>query len=434
MLIRLFLIFIAINSNYIQAKPISETQVTKDVTFLASDHLAGRASFTEGSVKAADYIAKRFSEIGLSPLTGNKNFKQTFSLYQIKVESVDVVLNGDKLLEKDTLLFSSHDKLHWKTIKDSKILYIKATDDFAKSLSQFNQLNENVTILADSSHAEKFNRYKQYFSRPQNKFSLNQGPSALVLLSSLTNIESLTVKTQSSVKIQSLTNIIGVLPGKVKADEMVLFSAHYDHLGVNEQQDGIDKIYNGADDDASGTSAVINIAEYYSHKKNNQRSLVFIAFAAEELGGFGSRYFSENIEPSQITAMLNIEMIGKPSKFGAGEIWMTGFDRSNLAEILNKNLKDKQIYKDPYPKQQLFYRSDNATLARLGVPAHSFSSTQIDNDQHYHKVSDDVSTLNINSMTLVIQSLAEAVTSLVDGTDTPSRIDTKNVKPKGRFF
>ena len=129
-------------------------------------------------------------------------------------------------------------------------------------------------------------------------------------------------------------------------------------------------------------------------------------------------------------------MIGKPSKFGAGTLWMTGMDRSNLGALLNKNLVElnTQIYQDPYPEQGLFYRSDNATLARLGVAAHSFSSTQLDKDQHYHKVTDDINSLDLSSMHKVIETLATATQPLVDGTATPTRIDKAEVRAKGKIY
>jgi len=197
-----------------------------------------------------------------------------------------------------------------------------------------------------------------------------------------------------------------------------------------------DNIFNGADDNASGTTAIINIAQYYAKKGNNARTLMFAAFSAEELGGFGSQYFSKQLDPKTITAMINIEMIGKPSKFGAGTIWMTGMEKSTLGAQLNKVLAnlDKEIYPDPYPEQGLFYRSDNATLARLGVPAHSFSSTQLDKDKHYHNVSDDLSSLNLPSLHKVIEILAIATQPLVEGTITPSRIDKNKVKHKGLIY
>ena len=163
---------------------------------------------------------------------------------------------------------------------------------------------------------------------------------------------------------------------------------------------------------------------------------MFSAFTAEEIGGFGSKYFSQQLNPDHVVAMINIEMIGKPSKFGAGTIWMTGMERSNLGELLNKNLVEinTKIYQDPYPEQGLFYRSDNATLARLGVPAHSFSSTQLDKDQHYHKVTDDINSLDLSSMHKVIETLATATQPLVDGLATPTRIDKAQVRSTGKIY
>ena len=163
---------------------------------------------------------------------------------------------------------------------------------------------------------------------------------------------------------------------------------------------------------------------------------MFSAFTAEEIGGFGSKYFSQQVNPDDVVAMINIEMIGKPSKFGAGTVWMTGMERSNLGALLNEKLsaQNTEIFKDPYPEQGLFYRSDNATLARLGVPAHSFSSTQLDKDQHYHQVTDDISSLDLVSMHKVIESLAIATQSLVDGSVTPTRIDKAKVRAQGKIY
>jgi len=180
----------------------------------------------------------------------------------------------------------------------------------------------------------------------------------------------------------------------------------------------------------------MNLADYYAAQGQPQRTLVFSAFTAEEIGGYGSKYFSSQLDADNIAAMVNIEMIGKPSKFGAGTFWMTGFERSDLGALMNKSLADieQQVYPDPYPKQRLFYRSDNATLARLGVPAHSFSSTQLDKDKHYHQHSDDVASLDLDSMTQVIRAIAIASQGLVDGNVTPTRVDTSKVKGQGKIY
>lgn len=221
----------------------------------------------------------------------------------------------------------------------------------------------------------------------------------------------------------AMANVVGMIKGKSKPDEYVIFSAHYDHVGVIEPAAG-DSIANGADDDASGTTAVIALAKYFKAINKNERSLIFVTFTAEEIGGFGSRHFSQGIDPAKAVAMFNIEMIGKLSKWGPNAAFITGFELSNFGPILQKNLANTKFKfnADPYVEQQLFYRSDNATLAKLGVPAHSISTDEIDKDQFYHTVDDEVETLNIKNMVEVIKAIALGSKSIVSGQDTPTRI------------
>ena len=218
-------------------------------------------------------------------------------------------------------------------------------------------------------------------------------------------------------------NVVGVLKGKSKPDEMVIFSAHYDHIGILDPVAG-DSIANGADDDASGTTAVITLAKYFKEINNNERTLVFVAFSAEEIGGAGSRYFSEKVDPAKVVAMFNIEMIGKPSKWGQNSAFITGFERSDFGTILQKNVTGTkfQFHPDPYPKEELFYRSDNARLAMKGVPAHSISTDEIDIDQLYHTVNDEVETLDMKNIVAAIKAIALGSKTIVSGEDTPTRI------------
>lgn len=222
----------------------------------------------------------------------------------------------------------------------------------------------------------------------------------------------------------SMSNVVGVIKGKSKPDEFVVFSAHYDHIGIVKEKIAGDSIANGADDDASGTTAVIALAKYYKALNNNERTLIFVTFTAEEIGGFGSKTFSESINPSKVVAMFNIEMIGKLSKWGKNAVFITGFERSNFGTILQKNVKGTtfQFQPDPYPEQDLFYRSDNARLAAVGVPAHSLSTDMIDSDVLYHTVDDEVESLDIANMTEVIKAIALGSKSIVSGEDTPTRI------------
>jgi Zn-dependent M28 family amino/carboxypeptidase len=230
-----------------------------------------------------------------------------------------------------------------------------------------------------------------------------------------------------------LSNVVGVLPGKSKPNEYVIFSGHFDHLGINSRNlQNNDSIYNGANDDAAGITAMIMLAKYFKKLNNNERTLIFAAFNAEEMGGFGATYFSKKFDPIQVVAMFNIEMIGTESKWGKNSAFITGYEKTNMGEILQKNLSGTNFtfYPDPYPAQQLFYRSDNATLARLGVPAHTISTSKMDSEPNYHKASDEVSTLDLKNMNEIIKAIALSSRGIVAGKETPTRVDTSSLNKR----
>ncbi len=236
--------------------------------------------------------------------------------------------------------------------------------------------------------------------------------------------QTFTFKNRRTKKDITAFNIIGVLEGKSKKDEYVVVSAHYDHLGIRVKEGQKDSIYNGADDDASGTTAVLALAEYFKKKNNNERTIVFVAFTAEEMGLVGSTHFGKDVDASKFVAGINIEMIGKESNFGPKTAWLTGFERSDFGKIIQKNLKGTgyQLHPDPFKKFNLFFRSDNASLARLGIPSHTFSTGPIDVDVHYHKASDEAETLNMSNITETIRAIAIGTESIIKGEDTPTRI------------
>lgn len=222
------------------------------------------------------------------------------------------------------------------------------------------------------------------------------------------------------------SNIIGVLEGKGRKDEMVVVSAHYDHLGMKKEGEG-DLIFNGANDDATGVVGVLALAEYFAKKGDNERTIVFIAFTAEEMGLIGSNHFGKGIDASKFVAGINLEMIGKEPGSGPKTAWLTGFERSDFGKIIQKNLEGTgyKLFPDPYARFGLFFRSDNASLARLGVPAHTFSTTQIDKDQDYHQVTDEAETLDVGVITETIKAVAKGTESIINGTDTPTRVVLK---------
>jgi len=225
-------------------------------------------------------------------------------------------------------------------------------------------------------------------------------------------------------KTKMLTNLVGMIPGISKPDEYVIFSAHYDHLGTGKPDAKGDSIFNGANDDASGVTAVILLAKYFNQIHNNQRTLIFVAFTAEEIGDFGSAYFSKKLDPEKVVAMLNIEMIGTKSKWGENSAYITGYEMTDLGSILEKNLKKTQFrfYPDPYPEEQLFLRSDNASLAEMGVPAHTISTSKMDSEKYYHTRGDTIETLDLENMTEIIRAIGLSAGSIIAGTDTPRRL------------
>jgi len=248
-----------------------------------------------------------------------------------------------------------------------------------------------------------------------------------VALADATEGSTFQVDIQAKVEEEAAENVVGVLPGR-RSDEYVLFSAHYDHLGIQPLMRG-DSIANGANDDASGTTAVVELAKHFASQGTPERTLLFAAFTAEEEGGYGSRYYSRQLDPDKVVAMLNIEMIGKPGKDGPNTAWITGFERSSLGTILQKAVEGTQyrFYPDPYPQQGLFFRSDNVTLALLGVPAHSISTTPIDVDRDYHQVTDEVETLDLDHLTNTIRAIAVGAEPIVSGAATPTRVDPSTV-------
>jgi Zn-dependent M28 family amino/carboxypeptidase len=213
-------------------------------------------------------------------------------------------------------------------------------------------------------------------------------------------------------------NVIGVLRGS-NPTEAIMLSAHLDHLGVNEAAPGDDKIFNGADDDGSGTVAVIELARALSSGKRPRRTIYFVCFGSEERRGLGSRHFIDNppVPLTQIVADLQFEMLGRPdAKVPAGTLWLTGFERSNLGPALARH--GAALVADPHPDQRFFQRSDNFPLALRGVIAHTVSSFGLHTD--YHRASDEVSKIDFPFMTRSINSLVKPIQWLANSSFRPA--------------
>jgi hypothetical protein len=401
---------------------IDDADVARILNVLASDDMEGRATFTRGIEKAATFISDEFTKIGLQPYE-NGSYRQTFHLTRLRPGQLEVSLDGQNIPSEDVFINSTAKGIQWNANPQVKIHQIKQGEEFASRLRSINNAKEDAIVMVDPSFKDLFQFYKRNLSRERVVQPSQVGGHSVVFVLADAQPKSFKVTFQNHIEEAPLFNVVGVLPGKSKPEEIVIFSAHYDHIGIQPAV-GQDSIANGADDDASGTTAVISLAKYYKALNNNARTLLFVCFTGEEMGMLGSKYFSTNIDPEKVVAMVNIEMIGKESRFGENAMYVTGFDASNLAKLMQEHLKGSAFafHPDPYPTQNLFYRSDNATLAELGVPAHTFSTVQIEKDIHYHKVTDEVSTLNIKNIVSSIKAIATGAKGLVEGTDTPSRV------------
>lgn len=211
-------------------------------------------------------------------------------------------------------------------------------------------------------------------------------------------------------------NIVGVLEGTdpVLKNEYVVLSAHYDHIGVEKKQQP-DKIYNGANDDASGVTAVAQLAKYFSKTRSNKRSILFVFFAGEEKGLLGSKSMAQKLKAKNFNlyAQLNIEMIGVPMKRDY-LAYITGFDKSNMAEKINEYTRKKTIgFLPKEAEYKLFYRSDNYSFFEaFGKPCQSISTFDFENFDFYHHVSDEFKVMDIPHMTAFIQEFLPAVTKI----------------------
>jgi len=402
---------------------INAKEVERIENVLASDEMRGRQIYSPEIDKAADFIAAEFKDAGLKTWDNGPGFRQELVMARIRQISLSATFD-DVAVDPQRIVFVTAEP---EIVIDQSSGYetgrIKPGASVFKEASDFTGSARNMIILVDSSFANNFSRLSVF---KRNRFKTDKN-IVFVLGTELPKKYIITAKHE--VKEQSLANVVGIMPGKTKKDEFVIFSAHYDHLGVGKPVNG-DSIFNGANDDAAGTTAVILLAKYFAALRSNERTLVFAAFTAEEVGGLGSNYFSQKFAPDKVVAMFNIEMIGTESKWGKNSAYITGFEKTDMGSLLQKNLEGTgfSFYPDPYPSQQLFYRSDNATLAKLGVPAHTISTAKMDAEPNYHKVSDEVKSLDIENMAMIIKSIAASSKTIVGGMDTPSRVKKEELR------
>ena len=440
--------------------PISEDNIRAELGFLASDAMQGRGSGSNYERIAAEYIGSQFRQFGLEPAgdtdsAGNKSFVQR------------VPLESAKFVEPPTLTVTSGNNTQkWQygrdflvsVLRSSKVSgELQVTDpsgSFTKGAvvavklpEQANQQQRQdvvrkaraaqaAALVLIESEANRKTREAGEAKLPTLSPRIAGADASFVAISLKKEAHDALTAMPAGTKVEfggatetsdasATWNAVGVLKGSdpSAAAQVIMLSAHLDHLGVNESLTG-DKIFNGADDDASGCVAVLELARVFGSGKRPKRTIYFVCFGSEERGGFGSQYFIAHspVPLEQIVADITFEMLGRPdAKVAAGTLWLTGFERSTLGPELAK--QGASLVADPHPEQNFFQRSDNYPLALRGVIAHTISSYGLHTD--YHRVTDEVGKIDFPFMTRSLNSLVKPIQWFANSTFRPQWLPGK---------
>jgi hypothetical protein len=430
--------------------PITVGRVVETVSWLASDEREGRDSPSRGLTAAGDWLAARFKAAGLEQAVPESWFHD-YTLPGFRLDShsialtVKVTVKGEGDKDKTTVC-------ELKPDEDVRLLRAGSVPNGADQPATVAYMGDprvDQLLMAGAGRRPVILEVAaddwSWKSAGGERESLSQRllgdtPVFLVrkgLLSAVPPVAdadgkpnpgndtrssytaSWTVPVPAKVELP-LRNVVAVLRGESKPDEYVMVSAHYDHLGVGRPVDG-DAVYNGADDDASGTTAVVLIAEAMAKQPRPVRSVLFVCFSAEEKGLRGSAAFAKSppVPLDRVVADVNVEMIGRPLPGKQNQAWITGPDYSDFAAIARPALQRAGIELVDFRMQdQLFAQSDNWSLAMQGVVAHSISAGSLHKD--YHQPSDEVQKLDVEHMTAVIRGLLEVVRELADREQRPA--------------
>jgi aminopeptidase YwaD len=400
---------------------VLEQWVRAHEAFLASDALQGRGSATRDEAIAAAYVASEFLSYGLGHAPGMDSYLQKAKIISLEPGGpAQLTVNGtavaaptvfiapgtpvggtvrvapsgdpDALPEGDVVLVDADgvDPVALYRAASAKQIGLLVLRESSATRATYDGLG-GAPRLRSYLEGETPKSGTAFASLPAEAFdALAKQAGARIELSfpKLVKNEAVT------------TNAIGYLAGTDPSAGTLLFTAHLDHLGV--QPDGT--IMHGANDDASGTTAVLEIAHALAHGEAPKRSILFVCYGSEEMGLYGSKYFGEHppVPLDQIVANIEFEMIGaQDPKLPADTLMMTGFERSNLGEAIKAH--GGLVTADPYPDQHFFQRSDNYSLALKGIVAHTFSGWAV--TPTYHKATDTYENIDFDFMTKAIQSL-----------------------------
>lgn len=414
------------------AQAVRSERVQEVLTYLASDRLAGRDSPSPGLEEAAQYLAWTFAKAGLEPGARVGDAPDWFHRYalpgvQFDTDSAAMTVTVDGA--RRTLAPGADFRI-WVAGRayaaEGIPLEPEAEDGPEGARGRRRMAGRNaefVRVPAEDAAWRAASGGRQVIRRR----AAGGAPVVLVRADAVpargATVE-LVVPAPRDVEVP-LRNVVGVLRGTDLAEEYVLVSAHYDHVGVRPRADGGDGVFNGADDDATGTTAVAVLAEHFGARvARTRRSLAFVCFSAEEKGLRGSRAFCESppIPLERIAAVINIEMIGRPERLEPKGAWITGAALSDFASIAEPALRRSGVALVDFPMAPgLFFASDNLPFAQNGVVAHSISAGTLHED--YHRPGDEVDRIDVAHMTAVIQGLAAVVEELANRDERPRFTD-----------
>ena len=414
--------------------------------FLAGDALRGRGSATGDEAIAAAYVASQFAQFGLKPAPGMSGYLQPARITRLKAGAPAQLSHQGKKLEGFSLIVGSGQSVRGAiavmTSDNPADLPAAPIVIIASPKAPLFQIlgaarAKKVALLIAAENAQTKAQLASQGQQPRLPTLLEGAPpptgisvgtlpaQAIAALAAAPGSEIALDYPSILREEQITTNAIGYIPGTDPQAGTLLFSAHLDHLGVLPNG----TVMHGANDDASGTVAVIEIARAMAAGKRPRRSLLFVAYGSEEIGLYGSRYFGEHppVPLGDIVANLEFEMIGaQDPKLPKGVMMMTGYERSDFGPAIRRH--GARVTKDPYPDQRFFERSDNYSLAQRGIVAHTVSGWAL--VPTYHKPTDTVENIDFTFMTGAIQSLIEPVRWLANGRFTPRW--TKDGRPAPR--
>ncbi|MGI8991678.1 MAG: M28 family peptidase [Bryobacteraceae bacterium] len=424
---------------------ISADSLRGHLSFIASDALEGRDTPSEGLTIAGEYIAAQFRRAGLEPPVNGGYFQNAdfvemtrdpdgvqLELGGVHVAKEQVTLQSTKALDlKAAPVFKLGSDEPESASLEGKVV-VGRMRDYRRRDAIEKLKPAAIVLFSKSERRERGATYLVAADRlknPRPVLIVVYDPAAVKAFDALpTGLTKETVSIAASApseKPAGLRNVIGLLRGSdpVLESTFILVTAHYDHLGVKATGDG-DRIFNGANDDGSGTVSVVEIAgALATMKPHPKRSIVFMTFFGEEKGLLGSQYYAAHpVFPiGKTVAEVNLEQIGRTDDASGPQIGtatFTGFDFTNLPKTFEAAGAETgvKVYKSG-DSDSYFDRSDNQSLADHGVPAHTLAVSLVFPD--YHKVSDEWDKIDYANMAKIDRMVALGLIMLADNPEAP---------------